>query len=108
MRSNKMLSKTCHIDHQLLIEFLYLNQKYFWISLMSVQTCVYKESCSAIDLSLWNISGYSDGSFVVSPYLEESTFVNNTVKYTKFYGTPTGIDAVYTDSVPLDFTAWKQ
>uniref|UniRef100_A0A1X7URX4 Uncharacterized protein n=1 Tax=Amphimedon queenslandica TaxID=400682 RepID=A0A1X7URX4_AMPQE len=40
----------------------------------------------------------------VSPYFEESTFVNNTIKYTKYYGTPTGIGAVYTDSVPLNFT----
>ena len=59
---------------------------------------------SAIDLSLWNIKGFSDGSIVVSPYFENSTFVNNTVKYTKFYGTPTGLGAVYTDSVPLNFT----
>uniref|UniRef100_A0A1X7URB9 Right handed beta helix domain-containing protein n=1 Tax=Amphimedon queenslandica TaxID=400682 RepID=A0A1X7URB9_AMPQE len=59
---------------------------------------------SAIDLSLWNIKGFSDGSLVVSPYFEESTFVNNTIKYTKYYGTPTGIGAVYTDSVPLNFT----
>ncbi|XP_019858508.1 PREDICTED: uncharacterized protein LOC109586744 [Amphimedon queenslandica] len=59
---------------------------------------------SAIDLSLWNINGFSDGSLVASPYFEESTFVNNTIKYTKYYGTPTGIGAVYTDSVPLKFT----
>lgn len=58
---------------------------------------------SAVDLSLWNVHGFSEGSTVVSPHFEGCTFANNTVKYTSFNGTPTGIGAIYTDSVPLDF-----
>lgn len=61
---------------------------------------------SAIDLSQWNVDGLGIGQVFLVPVFHSCTFDSNNVQYTSdnFTGTPGGIGALYTDTVPIKLT----